>query len=81
MKYLEDLINEAEEIKTRFEESKELILCCGAKNRLDEIVNNGMLLKYSKAISSVDELRNILVELKECSNEEEIIGLMIRAKK
>ncbi|MBU0473122.1 MAG: hypothetical protein KKF62_03035 [Bacteroidetes bacterium] len=80
MKYLEELIEECEEIKVRFEESKELILCCDAKNRLDEIVNNGMLLKYSKAISSVDVLRNFLVELKACNNDEEIIGLMIRAK-
>ncbi len=80
MKYLDDLIQEAEEINVRFEESKELILCCGAKIRLEQIVNEGMIKKYDAAISTVVVLTNFLKELKECCGEEEIIGLMIRAK-
>ncbi len=81
MKYLEDLLNEAEEVKTRFEESKELILCVGTKNRLEQIVDDKLISKYNSAIASVVELEKFLKELEECNNEEEIIGLIIRVKK
>jgi hypothetical protein len=62
MNYLEDYIKEAEEIKTRFEESKELILCVGAENRLEQIANEKMICKYDLVIGSVVELRDLLVE-------------------
>lgn len=80
MKYLEDLIVEAEEIKTRFEESKELVLCFGTKSRLEQIVNDGVLKKYDAALEKVSALEKFLKELKECGGEEEIIGLMIRER-
>ncbi len=65
MKYINDLINEAKEVTARFEESKDLILCCYSDNKLNEAINSTVLLKYNSVIDAVNGLRSLLSDVRE----------------
>ncbi len=80
MKYLEDYIKEAEEVITRFEESKDLILCCYSGNKLDETINNVVLKKYDSVIESVNGLKKLLSLVGEYETKSKLLDFMNKSK-
>ena len=80
MKYLEDYIKEAEEVKTRFEESKELILCGSSRNTIDKTIITTLLNKYDSEIASVTELINLLRDVKEYKTKKALLDFMTKGK-
>lgn len=81
MKYLEDYIKEAEEVMTRFEESKDLILCCYSGNKLDETINNIVLMKYDSVIETVTGLKKLLSDVREYEIKCKLLDFMNKKKK
>ena len=80
MKYLEDLIKEAEEVKTRFEESKELILCGSSDDTIDKTIITTLLSKYDSEIASVGGLISLLKDVKEYKTKKALLNFMTKSK-
>lgn len=80
MKYLEDLIREAENITVRLEESMDLILCCGAKSILEKKINITVLKKYTSVITSVNGLRDLLHDIREYETKSKLLDYMTKDK-
>jgi hypothetical protein len=81
MKYINDLINEAEETKTRFKESIELILCCETEDKLEETINVTVINKYSYLITYLKSLSKLLEDIKEYKTKKMLLELMTKSEK
>jgi len=81
MKYLEDYIKEAEDIKVRLEESVDLILCCYSDSQMNETINRVVLQKYGSVIESVSGLNQLLSDVREYETKSKLLNFMTKGKK